>query len=221
MLTSIELAPKGLEKPALRKEQAIKKEKFASQVKNTTDISLILEKILNTPISVSIHDLLGGMLGLHSQFFQSQNPLKKINTQKFGPQVNNYIYEMNAIKCSDKILNKILRGKSLYAVGINKVTAYLDSGRSLYIVMLDNEAEINLMHLDLAVKLGLIITILNYRQLLSANKLKLKFMGIAENTPVWIKRFYYNILFFIMDRAVTQNYMLKRFFKMQAFGLLE
>ena len=62
----IEPAPKGPEKPVLRKEQAIKKEKFASQVKNTTDISSILENILNTPISVSIHDLLDGMPGLHS-----------------------------------------------------------------------------------------------------------------------------------------------------------
>ena len=82
--------------------------------------------------------------------------------------------------------------------------------------MLDNEAEINLMHLDLAVKLGLIITILNYEQLLSANKLKSKFVGIAENTSVWIKRFHYNVLFFVMDGAVTQDYMLRRPFKMQA-----
>ena len=128
---------------------------------------------------------------------------------------------MNTMKCSDRILNKILRDELLYTVDINKVAVYLDSGRSLYIVILNNKAEINLIYLDLAVKLGLIIIILNYRQLSSANKLKLKFIRIIENTPVWIKRFYYNILFFIMDRAVTQNYMLKRFFKMQAFGLLE
>ena len=91
---------------------------------------------------------------------------------------------MNAIKHSDGILNKILRGKSLYTMGTNKMAVYLGSERSLYMVMLDNGAEINLMHLDLAVQLGLIITTLNHRQLSSANKSKLKFIGIAENTPV-------------------------------------
>ena len=152
------------------------------------------------------------MSGLHSQFFQPQNPLRKINTQEFGLQVNNYIYEINAIKHGDGIL----RSKSLYTVGINKVAAYLGSERSLYIVILDNRAEINLIYLDLAVQLGLIITILNYRQLLSINKLKLKFIKIIENTSVQIRRFYYNVSFFVVDGAVTQDYMLGRPFKMQA-----
>ena len=80
--------------------------------------------------------------------------------------------------------------------------------------MLDNRAEINLIHLDLAVQLGLTITILNYRQLLSANKLK--FIKITENTSVQIGGFYYNVLFFVMDGAVTQDYMLGRPFKIQA-----
>ena len=101
-------------------------------------------------------------------------------------------------------------------MGINKVAAYLGSERSLYTVMLDNRAEINLIHLDLAVQLGLTITILNYRQLLSANKLKLKFIKITENTSVQIGGFYYNVLFFVMDGAVTQDYMLGRPFKIQA-----
>ena len=152
------------------------------------------------------------MSGLHSQFFQPQNPLRKINTQEFGLQVNNYIYEINTIKHGDGIL----RSKSLYTVGINKVAAYLGSERSLYIVILDNRAEINLIYLDLAVQLGLIITILNHRQLLSINKLKLKFIRIIENTSVQIRRFYYNVSFFVVDGAVTQDYMLGRPFKMQA-----
>ena len=156
------------------------------------------------------------MPGLHSQFFQSQNLSRKINTQEFGLQVNNYIYKINAMKYGDEILNKILRDELLYTVGINKVAIYLGSGRSLYTVMLDNEAEINLMHLDLAVKLGLMIIILNYRQLSSANKLKSKFIEIVENTPVWIRGFHYNILFFVVDEAVTQDCMLERPFKIQA-----
>ena len=94
------------------------------------------------------------------------------------------------------------------------MAAYLGSERSLYTVMLDNRAEINLIHLDLAVQLGLTITILNYRQLLSANKLK--FIKITENTSVQIGGFYYNVLFFVMDGAVTQDYMLGRPFKIQA-----
>ena len=152
------------------------------------------------------------MPGLHSQFFQSQNLSRKNNTQEFGLQVNNYIYEINTIKHGDGIL----RSKSLYTVGINKVAAYLGSERSLYIVILDNRAEINLIYLDLAVQLGLIITILNYRQLLSINKLKLKFIKIIENTSVQIRRFYYNVSFFVVDGAVTQDYMLGRPFKVQA-----
>ena len=156
------------------------------------------------------------MSGLHSQFFQPWNPSRKINTQEFGSQVNNYIYKMNAIKHSDGILNKILRGKSLYTMGTNKMAVYLGSERSLYIVILDNRAEINLIYLDLAVQLGLIITILNYRQLLSINKLKLKFIKIIENTSVQIRRFYYNVSFFVVDGAVTQDYILKRSFKIQA-----
>ena len=96
------------------------------------------------------------------------------------------------------------------------MAAYLGSERSLYTVMLDNGAEINLIHLDLAVQLGLTITILNHKQLLSANKLKLKFIRITENTPVQIRGFHYNVLFFVMDGAVTQDYMLGRPFKMQA-----
>ena len=120
------------------------------------------------------------------------------------------------MKCSDRILNKILRDELLYTVDINKVAVYLDSGRSLYIVILNNKAEINLIYLDLAVKLGLIIIILNYRQLSSANKLKSKFIEIVENTPVWIRGFHYNILFFVVDEAVTQDCMLERSFKIQA-----
>lgn len=91
---------------------------------------------------------------------------------------------MNAMKCGDRILDKILKDESLYAMSTNKVAVYLGSGRSLYTAMLDNEAKINLIHLDLAVKLRLIIITLNHGQLLSANKLKLKFIGIVENTPV-------------------------------------
>ena len=91
---------------------------------------------------------------------------------------------MNAMKCSDGILDKILRDELLYTVDTNKVAVYLGSERSLYIIILDNGAEINLIHLDLAVQLGLTITTQNHRQLLSANKSKLKFIRIVENTPV-------------------------------------
>ena len=120
------------------------------------------------------------------------------------------------MKYRNRILNKILRGKSLYAVGTIKIVAYLDLGTTPFIVMLDNRAKINILHLSLAVKLGLTVTTLNYRYLASTNKLKSKFIEIVENTPVQVGGFHYKILFFVVNGEITQDCILGRLFKMQA-----
>ena len=88
------------------------------------------------------------------------------------------------MKHGDGVLNKILRDELLYIVGTIKIAVYLGFRTTPFTVMLDNRTEINILYLSLAVKLGLTVIILNHKHLASTNKLKSKFISIAENTLV-------------------------------------
>lgn len=82
-----------------------------------------------------------------------------------------------------------MRGEVLYAVGILRLAVYMGKDPNPYIMMLDNRAEINVMHSSLAAKLGLVVIQLNYRLMMSTNQSKSKFLGIMEDTPVSIGSF--------------------------------
>ena len=82
--------------------------------------------------------------------------------------------------------------------------------------MLDNRVEINLMHVNMAKKLQIPITKLNYRQMSSANKLKSQFIGIAENILVSISSLEYWVLFFVISGEVNNPYILEQLFKVQS-----
>ena len=87
-------------------------------------------------------------------------------------------------------------------MGTIKIAAYLSLRITPFTVILDNKAEINILHLNLTVKLGLIVTIFNHRYLTSANKLKSKFIGIVKNTLIWVGGFYYKALFFVINGKI-------------------
>ena len=69
------------------------------------------------------------------------------------------------------------------------MAVYLRYDPDLYTVMLDNGAEINIMHSLITTKLGLVVMQLNHRLIISANQLKSKFLGIVEDTPVIVGSF--------------------------------
>ena len=96
------------------------------------------------------------------------------------------------------------------------MAVYLGMGPDPYSVMMDNGAKINLIHTTLTTKLGLAVTALNHRHLASVNKLKIKFAGIAENTPVSVGGLQYKVPFFIVDGPVSQECILGQLFEMQA-----
>lgn len=127
----------------------------------------------------------------------------------YEPEVNAMVYKMNTMQEGDGVIDKVLRGEALYAVGTLRMAVYLRKDPSLYIVMLDNGAEINIMHVGLAEKLGLTITELNYRQMTSTNQSKSKFLGIAENTLVITGSFCFSILFFMIEGQVSHNCVLE------------
>ena len=65
-----------------------------------------------------------------------------------------------------------MRGEALYAVGTLRMAVYLGHDPDPYTVMLDNGAEINVMHSSIATKLGLVVMELNHGLMTSANQSK-------------------------------------------------
>ena len=84
-----------------------------------------------------------------------------------------------------------MKGEALYVVSTLRLAVYMGKDPDLYTVMLNNRVEINVMHSTLAAKLGLVVTQLNYKLIISANQSKLKFLGIVEDTPVMVESFQY------------------------------
>lgn len=205
-------------KPALRKDQVVKKEKLANQIKNTVNIGAVLERILDMEVPVPVRDLIGGMPELHKRIFQSQevSNAKENRVPEVDPQVNSFIYETNEMRRGEGVIDKIRRGESLYAVGTIHVAVRLGIREELYSVMMDSGAEINLMYAPLAAQLGLTVTCLNRGQLASANKSKTKFKGIAEKNPVSVGGLKYLVPFFIVDEPISHDCILGRPFEMQA-----
>ena len=61
----------------------------------------------------------------------------------------------------------------MYTVNTLRVAVYLRHDPAPYTVMLDNKAEINMMHLSMATKLRLVVTELNHELMTNANQSKL------------------------------------------------
>ena len=101
----------------------------------------------------------------------------------------------------------------MYAISMLRMAMYLRYDPNLYIVMLDNRAEINMMHSSIAAKLGLVVTQLNHGLMMSTNQSKSKFLGIVEDTPVLVDSFWYQVLFFMMEDQVSYDCILEQPFK--------
>ena len=108
-----------------------------------------------------------------------------------GPEVNAMVYETNTMQERNSVIDQVMRGEALYAIGMLRMAVYLGHDPDPYIVMLDNGAEINMMHSSMAAKLGLVVMQLNHGLMTSANQLKSKFLRIAEDTPVSVGSFWY------------------------------
>ena len=104
-------------------------------------------------------------------------------------EVNAIVYKTNAIQERNSVIDQVMRGEALYAVSILRMAVYLGYDPDPYTVMLDNRVEINMMHSSIAAKLGLVVTQLNHGLIISANQLKSKFLGIAEDIPVTVSSF--------------------------------
>ena len=106
-------------------------------------------------------------------------------------EVNIMVYETNAMQKRNGVIDQVMRGEALYAVGTLRMAVYLEHDPDSYTVMLNNRAEINMMYSSIAIKLGLVVMQLNHRLITSANQLKLKFLGIVEDIPVTVGSFWY------------------------------
>ena len=99
------------------------------------------------------------------------------------------IYKTNTIQERNSIIDQVMRDEALYAISTLRIAMYLGHDPNSYTVMLDNRVEINMMHSSIAAKLGLVVTQLNHGLIISANQLKSKFLGIAEDIPVTVSSF--------------------------------
>ena len=132
---------------------------------------------------------------------------------KNGPEVNAMVYETNAMQERNSVINQVMRGEALYAVSTLRMAVYLRHDPDPYPVMLDNGAEINVIHFLMATKLGLVVTQLNHGLMMSTNQSKSKFLGIVEDTPVLVDSFWYQVLFFMMEDQVSYDCILEQPFK--------
>ena len=114
-------------------------------------------------------------------------------------EVNAIVYETNTMQERNDVIDQIMRGEALYAVSMLRMAVYLGHDPDPYTVMLDNGAEINVMHSSMATKLGLVVIQLNHGLMISANQLKSKFLGIVEDTPVLVNSFQYQVPFFMVE----------------------
>ena len=57
----------------------------------------------------------------------------------------------------NSVIDQVMRGEALYAVSILRIAVYLGHDPDFYTVMLDNRAEINIIHSLITAKLGLVV----------------------------------------------------------------
>lgn len=86
--------------------------------------------------------------------------------------MNTMVYKTNTMQKRNGVIDQIIRGEVLYAVSTLRMAVYLRYDPAFYIVMLDNEAEINVIYSSITAKLGLVVMKLNYELMISANQLK-------------------------------------------------
>ena len=100
-------------------------------------------------VPVIVRELLDEMPKLHQRVFQPIEPLQIVSSQKIEnrPEVNIIVYKTNTIQERNSVIDQVIRGEAMY----------LRYDPNLYIVMLDNRAEINMMHSLIATKLGLVV----------------------------------------------------------------
>ena len=72
-------------------------------------------------------------------------------------EVNVIMYKTNAIQERNSVIDQVMRGEALYAVSILRIAVYLGHDPDFYTVMLDNRAEINIIHSLITAKLGLVV----------------------------------------------------------------
>ena len=118
-------------------------------------------------------------------------PSWMVSSQKIEnePEVNAMMYKTNTIQKRNDVIDQVIRDEALYAVGMLRMAVYLRHDPNLYIVILNNETEINMMHFLMIIKLGLVMMQLNHGLMISTNQLKSKFLEIAEDIPVLVGSF--------------------------------
>ena len=86
-------------------------------------------------------------------------PLWIVSSQKIenGLEINIIVYKTNTMQKRNGVIDQVIRGEALYAISMLRMAMYLRYDPNLYIVMLDNRAEINMMHSLIATKLGLVV----------------------------------------------------------------
>ena len=110
-------------------------------------------------VPVIVRELLDEMPKLHQRVFQPIEPLQIVSSQKIEnrPEVNIIVYKTNTIQERNSVIDQVIRGEALYAISMLRMAMYLRYDPNLYIAMLDNRAEINMMHSLIATKLGLVV----------------------------------------------------------------
>lgn len=181
--------------------------KLADELKNSTDIKDIRNRILNTTVTLSLQELLGMSDGLHRSLFSGTR--QPVTTSiEFSKGTDPGVVA--------RVGNLGMRSRKANQMDLEE-TGYDDEEPPLYVcgtlaawiqiledpqrvqALLDGGAEINVMQAWLAEKHALPVTLHAKGTMRSANGGLTPFVGICERVPVRIGSFQYYVPFFIVD----------------------
>lgn len=201
------------------KVEKIKKIKIADELKGKTDPSVLIDRVLDQQVEVSLRELIGVSPSIHKTFFAPFEPSMRVTAQfaegELPECMVNSIVSVSNIE--DEDAGEYPSDEEvLYTVGTMK--AWVQFGRNPEPIkaLLDGGSEINLMHRAIADFYRLPITLHCGGEMRSAECGRTPFAGICEKTPMKIASFEYEVPFFVINHQLSHPLMLGRPFEHMA-----
>jgi hypothetical protein len=210
------------QKPAIRSEKVIMtraepKQKLANLLKGKVDPKELVDRVLESKVSVTVSELLGTSNSVHKAFFQEYGKGKPkvsfeddIHEEPSKAQKDSYI--VSSITASDN-----RQGSQVYyALATLMTKVFLGQNQKLVDVLIDDGSEINVMHERIVRKYELPITLDVGGTMKAANKMTMPFAGIADRVPIAVGNLVYEVPFFVVTHRVTHDITLGRPFAHQS-----
>jgi hypothetical protein len=215
-------------KPVKRPEKTIvtrvaPKQKLASLLKDKADAKELVDRALESKFSVSLSELLGMSSSVHKEFFQEYGKDKpKVSFNLAGtPEDDLRGKRLDAQKDSYTVSNISASDSDpgtqvFYALGTLMAKVLIGQGQKHVEVLIDGGSEINLLHERMVKKYKLPITLDVGGNMKSANKMKMRFAGIADRVPISVGNLVYEVPFFVVTHEVSYAITLGRPFAHQS-----